>query len=158
MHVLLEGICQRELKLLFKQIHQEKHATLASLGTMIRNFQYGSNESSPSNSFSLSSEENEVTFRSSASEMLTLFKYIPLIFYQARLIESISGSLYWLSFLLLREILSISFASEIDATTIEQLEDIVHRYLITFDNAYGFTQRLPKHHLLVHFGEQMNRF
>lgn len=90
--------------------------------------------------------------------MLTLFKYIPIIFYQCRVIEALSASLSWLSFLLLREIVSISFASEIDLKTIEKLENLVTHYLITFDNAYGYTQRLPKHHLLVHLGEQMNRF
>ncbi|CAF4942006.1 unnamed protein product [Rotaria sp. Silwood1] len=158
MHVLLEGICQRELKLLFKQIHHEKFATLVSLSTMIRSFQYGSSESSPSNKFNLLSEENEVKFRLSASEMFTLIKYIPLVFYQARLLQSICTSSYWLSFLQLREIVSISFASEIDTTTIKQLEKLVTRYLITFDNAYGYVQRLPKHHLLVHLGDQMDRF
>ncbi|CAF4999591.1 unnamed protein product [Rotaria sp. Silwood1] len=125
---------------------------------MIRNFQYGSKESSASNTFNLSSEDNEVKFRASASEMLVLFKYIPIIFYQARLIELLSTSLCWLSFLLLREIVSISFASEIGMMTIEKLEKLVTHYLLTFDNAYGYAQRIPKHHLLVHFGAQMSRF
>ncbi|CAF1152684.1 unnamed protein product [Rotaria sordida] len=158
MHVLLEGICQRELKLLFKNIHQQKFSNLLSLASMIRNFQYGSKESSPSNTFNLSSEDKEVKFRASASEMLALFKYIPIIFYQARLIELLSTSLCWLSFLLLREIVSISFASEIDMMTSEKLEKLVTHYLLTFDNAYGYAQRIPKHHLLVHFGAQMSRF
>ena len=90
--------------------------------------------------------------------MLTLFKYIPLIFYQSHVIESISASLHWHLFLLLRQIVSISFTSEIDVTTIEQLEGLITRCLITFGNAYGYSQRLLKHHLLVHFSEQMNRF
>ncbi|CAF4029360.1 unnamed protein product, partial [Rotaria sordida] len=156
--ILIEGICQRELKLLFKNIHQQKFSNLLSLASMIRNFQYGSKESSPSNTFNLSSEDKEVKFRASASEMLALFKYIPIIFYQARLIELLSTSLCWLSFLLLREIVSISFASEIDMMTIEKLEKLVTHYLLTFDNAYGYAQRIPKHHLLVHFGAQMSRF
>ncbi|CAF3182107.1 unnamed protein product, partial [Rotaria sp. Silwood2] len=154
--ILIEGICQRELKLLFKHIHQQKFSNLLSLASMIRNFQYGSKESSPSNTFNLSSEDNEVKFRASAGEMLVLFKYIPIIFfYQARLIELLSTSLCWLSFLLLREKVSISFASKIDMMTIEKL---VTHYLLTFDNAYGYAQRIPKHHLLVHFGTQMSRF
>ncbi|CAF4904080.1 unnamed protein product [Rotaria sp. Silwood1] len=147
-HVLLEGICQRELKLLFKHIHPQKFSNLLSLASMIRNFQYGSKESSASNTFNLSSEDNEVKFRASASEMLVLFKYIPNIFYQARLIELLSTSLCWLSFLLLREILSISFASEIGMMTIEKLEKLVTHYLLTFDNAYSYAQRIPKHHLI----------
>ncbi|CAF2157123.1 unnamed protein product [Rotaria magnacalcarata] len=158
MHVLLEGICQRELKLLLKHIQQQKFANLSSLTAMIRNFQYGFNEPSPSDKFNLSSEDNEVKFRASASEMLSLFKYIPFIFHQSHLTELISALVDWHSFLLLREIISISLASEIDITTIEKLEELVTRYLITFDNAYGYVQRIPKHHLLVHFGEQMHRF
>ncbi|CAF3734124.1 unnamed protein product [Rotaria socialis] len=158
MHVLLEGICQRELKLLLKHIQQQKFANLSSLTSMIRNFQYGCNEPSPSDKFNLSSEDNEVKFRASASEMLSLFKYMPFIFHQSHLTELISASVGWHSFLLLREIISISLASEIDITTIEKLEELVTRYLITFDNAYGYVQRIPKHHLLVHFGEQMHRF
>lgn len=90
--------------------------------------------------------------------MLTLIKYIPLIFHQGCIIEPISTSSHWLSFLLLREIVSISFASEIDTTSIKQIEELVNRYLITFDDSYGFVQRLPKHHLLIHFSEQMRRF
>ncbi|CAF1388129.1 unnamed protein product, partial [Rotaria sordida] len=156
--ILIEGICQRELKLLFKNIHQQKFSNLLSLASMIRNFQYGSKESSPSNTFNLSSEDKEVKFRASASEMLALFKYIPIIFYQARLIELLSTSLCWLSFLLLREIVSISFASEIDMMTSEKLEKLVTHYLLTFDNAYGYAQRIPKHHLLVRSGAQMSRF
>ena len=42
--------------------------------------------------------------------------------------------------------------------TIEKLEKLVTHYLVAFDNAYGHAQRLPKHHLLVHLGEQMIRF
>ncbi|CAF1994153.1 unnamed protein product [Rotaria magnacalcarata] len=158
MHVLLEGICQRELKLLLKHIQQQKFANLSSLTAVIRNFQYGFNEPSPSDKFNLSSEDNEAKFRASASEMLSLFKYIPFIFHQSHLTELISASVGWHSFLLLREIISISLASEIDITSIEKLEELVTRYLITFDNAYGYVQRIPKHHLLVHFGEQMHRF
>ncbi|CAF3437799.1 unnamed protein product [Rotaria sp. Silwood2] len=60
--ILIEGICQRELKLLFKHIHQQKFSNLLSLASMIRNFQYGSKESSPSNTFNLSSEDNEMSF------------------------------------------------------------------------------------------------
>ena len=89
--------------------------------------------------------------------MYTLIKYVPLIFHQAKLIESMSSSPYWNSFLLLREIVCISFASEIDSTSIKYLEELVTHYLTTFDNAYGHAQRLPKHHLLVHFGDQMER-
>ncbi|CAF4570454.1 unnamed protein product, partial [Rotaria magnacalcarata] len=53
-------ICQRELKLLLKHIQQQKFANLSSLTAVIRNFQYGFNEPSPSDKFNLSSEDNEV--------------------------------------------------------------------------------------------------
>jgi hypothetical protein len=78
--------------------------------------------------------------------------------FKRSLLPNLVNSLSWSSFLLLREIVNISFASEIDSTSVDQFTKLVNLYLTTFDNAYGNIRRIPKHHLLVHLVEQMRRF
>ncbi len=57
---LFVGVCQRELRLLFKYIHELKYCSLSFLAATIRTFQYGHGESAPSSNFDIHIEKQEV--------------------------------------------------------------------------------------------------
>ncbi|CAF1436665.1 unnamed protein product, partial [Didymodactylos carnosus] len=156
MHIYLEGICKRHLKLFFMNLADggiwEGNYSWAKICTATGEYHYPPMNEVPNSKFSWN-KDNQIPL--SSAQMLSVIKNIPFI------IKNILGKPptmngEWTCVLQLRALVCVSFSKEIDRTTKEDYHNLIEQYLNNYDDLYGVQQRLPKHHFALHFCKQLN--
>ncbi|CAF0831905.1 unnamed protein product [Didymodactylos carnosus] len=116
------GICRKHLKLLFLSLSDKKVLSLRAINNAILNYDYPTYESTPSDTFDLTTLK-QAQISLSASQMLTVVKYLPCILSNIK--PDIWSNDEWRCLLLLHELLFFCFASEVDEISISQYGDLL---------------------------------
>ncbi|CAF1462632.1 unnamed protein product [Didymodactylos carnosus] len=149
MHLLLEGICRRELHMLFKTLDEKRLVTRKQLTNTIKNFPLASFELkyAPSSTFEIQKFDVNNPIPLNAIQMLYLIKNLPFII--GLINDAVCDLAEWKVFLLLHSIVSICFASEADAETVVQLKDATELHNELYAKTYGTNSQIPKFLLLL---------
>jgi hypothetical protein len=154
MHVLVEGVCIRELQNLLKNLVDEKGIQLEKINDRISSFSYSRIDSRDKPNIIKYEHIQKGSFAQSAGQMMVLFLNFPFII----------GDFWteyddnWLNFINLHQILNIVYSFSYDNLTINQLEMKINSYLSNFKILYENVNFTPKMHYLTHFPSQMENF
>jgi hypothetical protein len=155
MHILLEGICRLELKLLLNEIiNNKKLLNLERFNDLVTEFDYFECDKKDKPNRIENKHIKEGKFPYSAGQMLTLFHNLPLII--GELIQN--DDKHWNNFINLIQILNLCLSFVYTEHTILSLHVVICDYLKNFRKLYPDVEFTPKMHFLVHFPKQMIEF
>ena len=97
---------------------------------------------------------SDAKIRQSASQMMTLTQHLPLIIGD----KIPEGDSHWNSFLLLLRICQIANSPNTSPDTIAYFRVLIEEKLHTFKELYPHERLLPKHHYMLHYPAQIERF
>lgn len=149
MHDLLEGIVQRDIKLLAKYLVRIKIASLEDINELIRVFGYGlNNMANKPGPIKLTTSTDKI--RQSAAQTLCLLKFLPLILNDCVKKIPEEDIDKWNAILVLISIVKTACAPKISKSSVERLEKeiILHHTLIKTAYNISFT---PKDHFITHY-------
>ena len=144
MHILIEGVCNLEVKALLNYLIEDKGISLSAINKRICDFQYFilDRNNLPHNIQSKNLLKN-AKLPMSAGQMMTLMHNLPFIV----------GDLYvaydkhWLNFLLLHKLFNLTFAYLYDERTVIELKETIELYLENFIQLHK-NERITKNALL----------
>ena len=139
-----------ELKLLIHCI-ENKYFSIALLNERINCFDFVYDKPSPTD---VNVCRSVTKLRQSASQMMTLSRYFPLLIGD-KVPESDEN---WVSFLLLLKICSISLSPTCTLETIPYLRTLIEEKMISFKHLYPASTLIPKFHYLIHYPSQIEQF
>jgi len=157
MHVLFEGVCPLELRLVLRHIIcDQKHVSLDVLNSLVHNFSYGSSWSrmKPSKIEREQLTDDSKSFKQDSSQMWCLIMHLPILI----------GSLVpvsderWLNLLRLQQIVILCMSHRTSLLTVAQLEHVISVHNYMFRKLYPSVSYIPKLHFLVHLPTQISRF
>lgn len=143
MHDVMEGLIPYFLENFIKYCSEKKITSVASVQTLIRDFNYGFlfKRKLPSKIKTSSSHLNQ-----NATQLYTIMLHLPFIFIEFRNTLGNVGKL--MTHLL--QIMQILFSSTIRETDIIRLEMLIHEYLELHQTLFK-VHLMPKHHFLTHY-------
>uniref|UniRef100_A0A0C9RNU9 ZNF687 protein n=1 Tax=Fopius arisanus TaxID=64838 RepID=A0A0C9RNU9_9HYME len=148
-HDILEGVCRYDLALILNYfIKTKKIFDLTNLNERLRGFNYGSVKNVPAEITSMHLTNKAIIM--SASEMLTLVRYLPLII--AHKIPEKDD--VWQLLLSLKEIIDIVTSYDVDNDCWQVLQVKIDEYLRLLGRIFPRCFK-PKHHFLVHYPQVM---
>ncbi|KAL1448461.1 hypothetical protein WDU94_000542 [Cyamophila willieti] len=152
LHDFLEGVCRYTLSVVVMRLVDSKLVTLDTLISKIDSFDYGpDNSSKPTNA--ILKEGSSIRIKTSAAEMLTLVRYLPLI----------AGSYvpedndFWSLLLSLRELLDKLMSPRIYKSTVDQCRGLIRDFLLEYKTV-AKKPLTPKFHFLIHYPRIMGLF
>jgi hypothetical protein len=154
MHVLVQGVCVKELTNLLKYLTEERGTKLDEINRRITSFDYPRIDSTDKPNTIKKEHVNNGSFAQSAGQMLTLILQLP--FMVADLVTEFDK--YWLNFINLHQIVNLVFCFFYNELTINQLEERINEYLSNFKHLYKDVNFTPKMHYLSHFPAQLANF
>ena len=146
MHDLFEGIVPLELKLLLSHCITCKYFTLQELNVRILAFDF------PENMPTSISDISHI--RQSASQMMTLTRFLPLIIGDKIPLEDD----HWVSFLLLLKICGLSLSPSFTPDNVAYLSVLIEEKLSLFRQLHPGIRLIPKQHYTVHYPSQIENF
>jgi hypothetical protein len=158
MHILYEGVCHKELKLLLNFLVKEENLlNLNDLNYYIQLFEYSYLDKKDLPNVIKTKEidmTENVKFNQKAAQMAKLLLNLPFILGK---LEKITQTDNWKNFICLTHIINISSAYQFDLNSIENLKNLIIIYLQKFRILYN-ENLTPKMHLLIHFPNQILQF
>lgn len=151
MHDLFEGIVPYEMKLLLMHCVQKKYFSVDDLNERIKCFDFVYDKPSP---IDVNICQSVVKICQSASQMMTLSRYFPLLIGD----KVPETDARWVSFLLLLNICSIALSPTCTYDTIPYLRGLIEEKLISFKHLYHESRLIPKFHYMVHYPSQIEQF
>ena len=151
MHDLFEGIVPYELKLLIIYCVRKKYFSIDLLNDRLKRFDFVHDKPSL---IDANLCRSVTKIRQSASQMITLCRYIPLLIGD-KVPESDEN---WISFLLLLKICCISLAPICTHDTVPYLRILIEEKLISFKDLYPESRLIPKFHYLIHYPSQIEQY
>ena len=151
MHDVLEGVGPKEIRLLLLHCVSSKFFTLEEYNERLASFNYGYSDSDRPVPILCTTFSKDTTMRSSAAQMLTLFRNLPSMV-GPKIPE---GDENWSCFLILRKILDIIMCPVIPSSTCATLKSLIIEHHTLYCLLYGNDQVIPKMHFLTHYPEQM---
>jgi hypothetical protein len=154
MHVLIEGVCLKELQNLLKYATEELGINLDDINARLTSFKYSPIDSHNKPNIIKKEHLTKGSFAQSAGQMQTLMLMLPFIL----------GDLFndsdknWLNFINLHQILNLVFCFFYNDLTIRQLDEKIVQYLKNFKQLYADVNFTPKMHYLTHFPTQLENF
>jgi hypothetical protein len=155
MHDLMEGVIPLETKLFIHSlVYDKKLISLPELNNRIKTADYGRGNSRniPSCLMEWHVKSQDSNLGQRAAQMLTLFKYLPIIVHDV--IEQADPSKLQL-FQLLHEIVEIVLLPVVTPSHIAHLQDIVLQHHTLYKSCYPDRKMIYKHHRMVHYGTVM---
>lgn len=155
MHTLIEGVCIKEIKCLFKYLIESNCATLEKLNGLILCFEYSPfDKSDLPKKFQKQHIFNNDTLNLTAGQMLTLMINLPLI-----IGDTVNNNdVNWKNFLVLHNIINIAYSYTYENRTVNELENMITVYLTNFQDLYVGVSITPKMHYLTHLPQQLKNF
>ena len=156
MHTVIEGVCIKEIKCLFKYILDNTDLSLEKLNDLILSFQYCFTDKNdlPKEFENHHIYVNESSLRLTAGQLLVLIINLPLILNT----YVKTDDEYWINFLKLHQIVNISFSFTYEDETIDIFKNMINKYIICFKNLYSDASITPKMHYLTHLPEQLKNY
>ena len=154
MHVLVEGVCIKELQNLLKYLIDQRGIKLDEINRRIISFKYFCIDMTDKPNSITKDHIKNGSFAQSAGQMMTLMLNLPFIL----------GDLFtkfdenWCNFINLHKIINLVFCFFYDDKTIEQLDKNINDYLENFKNLYKDVKFTPKMHYMSHFPNQCKNF
>ena len=143
MHDLYEGIVPMELKLLLEHcISRCKYFSKDELNERLESFDFPENKPSA------------IDTRQSASQMMTLLRFLPLIIGD----KVPCDDEHWNNFLLLVKICGIAMSPVFTHDNAAYLSLLVEEKLTLFARLFPSTRLIPKQHYMVHYARQIVNF
>ncbi|XP_074645846.1 uncharacterized protein LOC141902103 [Tubulanus polymorphus] len=155
MHVLLEGVCPMETKLLLSRLIDDNLISLSALNSAIENFEYSfldQKDKPQAIDKKLLNNQTSGKLGQSAQEMKILMFILPFI------IDIPSHNEYWKNWLRLQKIKILCLSPVISADTMTFLEILVTQHNQRFRDLYPAINITPKMHYLLHLPSQMAMF
>ncbi|XP_070511074.1 uncharacterized protein [Cardiocondyla obscurior] len=153
MHILFEGVCNREITLFLKECIRKKHLfTRKRLNNCLINlkFHYSVDTSLYPNPFPI-----DLQYTASASSCMNFILHLPFILYPLISNHKTILSGYLDCLILLCQIVQIVISPVLEASTVIYLEEIVSQHHEKFVECYGGENISPKLHMLIHLVEQI---
>lgn len=153
MHILFEGVCNREVTLFLKVCIHDKHVfTRNHLNDRLINFKF--HHSVPSSLYP-NSFPADLQYTASASSCLNFMLHFPFILYP--LVSGYEAVLseYLDCIILLCQIVQIVVSPVLETATIQYLEEIVSQHHQQYEKCYGAEKVFPKLHMMIHLIEQI---
>lgn len=145
MHDILEGVCVYVMRAVLKKfIFEKKYFTLKNLNEMIQNFNYLLSKNKPT-IIIYNTIKNQFHLKMSASEILLLIRYFPLIV--GHLIPR--NDTHWQLFLYLRQICDIVSSPRLVESHLKLLEELIKLHNNLYIEIVSTLK--PKFHFLVHY-------
>lgn len=153
MHILFEGVCNREVTLFLKEcIHKKNVFTRKHLNNRLTVFKF---HHSVDKSLYPNPFPADLQYTASASSCLNFMLHFPFILYP--LISKHKAILceYLDCLIILCQIVQIVVSPVLEASTVAYLEEIVSQHHQKFEKCYGAENVIPKLHMLIHLVEQI---
>ena len=154
MHVLVEGVCVKELTNLLNYIIDQYGVDLEKINNRILSFKFAIIDSTDKPNLIKLEHIKKGSFAQSAGQMLILILILPFIL--GDFVTEFDEN--WLNFINLHQIVNLVFSFIYDDVTIKQLEDKITQYLLNFKILYKNINLTPKMHYLSHFPAQLKNF
>ncbi len=155
MHDLLEGIVPYEMKLLLTYLSVSKLVSIATLNDRLSRFDFGYTETSDIPSpIDIKIVKNDKKIRQSASKMLLLATFLPLLIGDLIPEDCEQFSL----FLIVLRICTIAMSWENNPATVSYLGILIEEHHVKFKNLYPSARFIPKMHYMVHYPSQILRY
>ena len=154
MHVLVQGVCIKELTHLLKYLTSNLGIKLDEINNRITSFNYPTIDTTDKPNIIKKEHINNGSFAQSAGQILTLMLQLPFIL--GDLVTEFDNN--WRNFIKLHEILNLVFCFFYDDLTINQLDQKIVNYLRNFKIIYKDATIIPKMHYLSHFPDQLKNF
>jgi hypothetical protein len=154
MHILIEGVCKLELKLLLNEVINRKLITLNDLNYKIKSSNYfflDKNDIPPTIDDMHLKNGN---FSLSSGQMLVLFHNLPFILG----FNLLNCNFYWQNFLRLLQIVNISLCFFYNDLTVISLQSLIYEYLFHFKKLHPEVEFTPKMHYMIHLPKQLVEF
>lgn len=152
MHDCLEGIIPLTIQLVLKQLYDEKLVTVRSLNESL--LQTKLPVSDKPNLFSDKFFVGSCKIVGKASQKLELFLMLP----QLVDLSSVGTSAAWDVYLALRKCMDFILSPVIEKDSLPYLTSLIESYLLKFKSTFGQSNLIPKHHFMMHFPSQIERF
>ncbi|XP_066594928.1 uncharacterized protein [Prorops nasuta] len=154
MHDILEGICRYEMRdILNELINVQKFFTLENLNSRIAFFDFGCKNSVNKPPSICNSSLKKSSLILSASEMLCLVRGFGLIIGDLVPVHNKA----WKLWLLLREIISITFSPVISDGACKLLSNLIFEHNELYLQLFSTTLK-PKHHFLLHYSLVIKKY
>ena len=147
MHVLVEGVCVKELACLLNHVTLNYKIKLEDFNTSISSFVYPIIDASDKPNTIKKDHLNNASLAQSAGQMLTLM--LNLSFILGDIFEDNDKN--WLNFINLHEIMNLVFCFYYDKLTVNHLEEKINDYLREFKKLHENIPFTPKIALFVTF-------
>ena len=144
-------LAQRNLSYCLYIVFHPNFFTLNEYNERLTNFNYGYSDNDRPIPVLCTTLSKDTTIRSSAAQMLTLFRNLPIMI-GPKIPE---GNENWSCFLLLRKILDIIMCPVLPSSTCATLKNLIIEHHTLYCSLYGNDQVIPKMHFLTHYPEQM---
>ena len=155
MHVLLEGIARKQLKLLFVYLIQERYFSIADLGRIIENFNYSTSEvNDKPQRIEAKDLQHSSTLRQTAASMKNLILLLP--FMVGHMVPEEDP--HWVNFIRFQQIIVLCLSTVASERTYNSLTELIATYLRYFIELYPDSSFTPKMHYLLHFPKQLLQF
>jgi uncharacterized FAD-dependent dehydrogenase len=154
MHVLIQGVCIKELSNLLKYLTFDCNIKLELINTRIISFVYPIIDATDRPNIIKKEHIANGSFTQSAGQMLTLMLNLPFIL--GDLLTDFDKN--WDNFINLHDILNLAFCYFYDEKIIYDLEEKIHEYLIQFKSLNKTASFTSKMHYLSHFPKQLRNF
>lgn len=153
LHDAFEGCCRYVMTFVASYLLENSLVKIEVLQNRLQSFDYGpDNSSRPVNAIS-SVSSSKALIRTSASEMITLMRYFPLIIGD----HVPRGNDVWETLLLLKKILNLICTHRVFKENIPYLENAISEFCSEFKNVYK-SHLPPKFHFLTHYPRMLLKF
>jgi hypothetical protein len=148
MHDVLEGTASLEIKLLISHCTSSKYFTLEDYNCyrLLINFNFGYSVNDKPVPILSTIFSKSTPLRSTASQMLTLIRYLPFLI--GALIPQNDD--HWTCFLLLRKIVDILMSPVLPESISATLRVLITDHHTMFVALHGKEKYIPKMHFMVH--------
>jgi len=152
MHDCLEGIIPLTVELVLKQLYNEKLVTVKDLNESLLHTRLP--VSDKPNSFSDNFFSGRCKIVGKASQKLELFLILP----QLVDLTSVGSSAAWDVYITLRQCMDFIFSPVIEKDSLPFLASLIESYLLKFKSTFGPGNLIPKHHFMMHYPSQIEKF
>ncbi len=152
MHDCLEGIIPLTAQLVLKELNKENLVTVKSLNESFLQTRVPVNDKP--NLFSDNFFGGNGKILGKASQKLELFLILP----QLVDIASVGNSAAWGVYIALRKCMDFILSPVIEKDNLPHLASLIESYLLKFKSTCGHTSLIPKHHFMMHFPSQTEKF
>lgn len=152
MHDCLEGIIPLTVQLVLKELYKENLVTVKGLNESL--LQTRVPVSDKPNFFNDNFFSGNGKIVGKASQKLELFLVLP----QLVDLSSVGNSAAWDVYIALRKCMDFILSPVVEKDHLPHLAGLIESYILKFKSTFGHSSLIPKHHFMMHFPSQIEKF